>query len=60
MEATMRRFMYHSPLGGGASMEQQIDRRRSDCEKRVLPERLQSVWEELWKVARKSPPKYHS
>lgn len=66
MEATMRWFVHHSPLGEGdgvilgASTEQQIDRSLSACEKGPLPESLRNAWEDMWSEIRKNPPKYHS
>lgn len=66
MEATMRWFMHHSPLGKedgvilGASTEQQIDRSLSACEKGPLSESLVKAWEDMWSEIKKNPPKYHS
>ncbi|KAJ9608238.1 hypothetical protein H2200_007226 [Cladophialophora chaetospira] len=66
MEATMRWFMHHSPLGEedgfilGASTEQQIDRSLSACEKGPLERKLADAWEEMWSEIGKDPPKYHN
>ena len=65
MEATMRWFMHHSPLGKedafiiGASTEQQIDHSLTACEMGPLPDSLAGAWEEMWEEIKKSPPKYH-
>ena len=65
MEATMRWFMHHSPLGEqdgfilGASTEGQIDRSLSACEKGPLDGKLVDAWEGMWKEIGKDPPKYH-
>jgi aflatoxin B1 aldehyde reductase len=66
MEATLRWFMHHSPLGQddgfilGASSEQQIERSLSACEKGPLPDSLQKAWEGLWTELKKDPPRYHN
>ncbi|KAK5045900.1 hypothetical protein LTR84_008686 [Exophiala bonariae] len=66
MEATMRWFVHHSPLGKedgviiGASTEAQIDASLNACEKGPLSEEMQRKWAELWGVLSKNPPRYHS
>lgn len=66
MDATLRWFVHHSPLGDddgviiGASTEAQIDASLSACQKGPLSEGMQRKWDELWNVLSKNPPRYHS
>lgn len=62
MEATMRWFMHHAPLGKddavilGASSESQIERSLAACEKDALPEVVVKVLEELKENAKTDVP----
>lgn len=64
MEATMRWFMHHSPLGEddgfilGASTTQQIDKSLTACEKGPLPEQLVTGFETLWTEIEHAAPGY--
>lgn len=63
MEATMRWFVHHSPLGPedgvilGASSEVQLEKSLSACEKPALPEKLVKAFEELRETAKVEMPK---
>jgi aflatoxin B1 aldehyde reductase len=63
MEATMRWFVHHSPLGEedgvilGASSEAQLEKSLSACEKEKLPELLVKAFEELRENAKVEMPK---
>lgn len=65
MEATLRWFMHHSPLGSddavilGASRIEQVESTLAACEKPALPEELVEGWEELWDTVKPNALKYY-
>lgn len=66
MEATMRWFMHHSPLGDedgviiGASTEKQIEASLSACEKGPLPEEVAQGFDTMWETIKDAAPGYCS
>ena len=66
LEATMRWFMHHSPLGSedavilGASSTKQIDASLTAAEKGPLPLDLQEEFVNMWETTKEQAPHFHS
>ena len=66
LEATMRWWVHHSPLGSedavilGASSTAQIERSLSACEKGPLPGDLKEMFERMWEAIKDNAPPFHS
>ena len=66
VEATMRWWMHHSPLGEqdavilGASSTKQLEASLSACEEGPLPKTLQQEFEDMWERTKDDAPRYHS